>query len=133
MNHAGRRPSRHSYTIINHRSIVLSIFSELFELSSCVFFETMNSCIELEYLHIRAGTLASLLYKAEELSVCLHFAVTLLTGSSSHGFTQDLACVIRSYRRPYRRLGIRIYIGMHACIHRRPGGHRRTPEKRPSR
>jgi len=45
------------------RSIVLSVFGELFELSSYVTFETLNivvtDYIELEHLHNRTGTLVS--------------------------------------------------------------------------
>ena len=46
-------------------------------------------------LHDRAGTLASLLYKAEKPSVCLSIRLTVmpLTKSSLHGLTWDLAYV----------------------------------------
>jgi len=52
--------------------------------------------IELDHLHDRAGTLVSLLYKDEKLSVCLSafFGVTLLAQSSRNVSTQDLVCVI---------------------------------------
>ena len=50
-------------------------------------------------LHDRAGTLASLLYKAEMTSVCLA-AVTSVTRSSVHGSTWDFAYVeLRSLAR----------------------------------
>ena len=47
------------------------------------------------FLHDRAGTFASLLYKAEMLSVCLSaIDVTQLSRPFQHGSTQDLVYVI---------------------------------------
>ena len=51
-------------------------------------------------LHDRAGTLASLLYKAEKLSVCLsvlsfwHADISVVSASIETGLTRNESCVI---------------------------------------
>ena len=73
------------------------------------------------YLHDRAGALASLLYKAEKLSVCPSVGVTLTSQLCQHGLKRDLlelkAVSLRITKFIFKSLNVQLLIHTSAKRH----------------